>query len=98
MKKRRIYSKEFKLEALQQWEQGNQSARAVASSVGLARSALYKWKEQLREQGEDAFQGLGCRPVGPPDELTRLKKELADVTMERDNLKKAAAYWARERK
>ena len=35
MKKRKIYSKEFKLEALRQWEQGGQSARAVASSLGL---------------------------------------------------------------
>ena len=35
MKKRKIYSKEFKLEALRQWEQGGQSARAVASSLSL---------------------------------------------------------------
>ena len=98
MKKRKIYSKEFKLEALRQWEQGGQSARAVASSLGLPRSALYKWKEQLSQQGEDAFQGLGCRPAGPPDELTRLKKKLVDTEMERDILKKAAAYFARERK
>ena len=62
------------------------------------RSALYKWKEQLSEQGEDAFQGLGFMPAGPPDELTRLKKELADVKMERNILKKAQAYFARERK
>ena len=100
MKKRKIYSKEFKLEALRQWEQGGQSARAVASSLGLPGSALYKWKEQLSQQGKDAFQGLGyrTRPAGPPDELTRLKKELADVKMERDILKKAQAYFARERK
>ena len=65
MKKRKIHSKEFKSEALRQWEQGGQSARAVASSLGLPRSALYKWKEQLSEQGEDAFQGLGCRPAAP---------------------------------
>ena len=49
IKKRKIYSKEFKLEALRQWEQGGQSARAVASSLGLPRSALYKWKEQLSD-------------------------------------------------
>ena len=98
MKKRKTHSKEFKLEALRQWEQGGQSARAVASSLGLGRSALYKWKGQLSKQGEDAFQGSGCRPAGPPDELTQLKKKLADVTMERDILKKAEAYFARERK
>ena len=70
----------------------------AVSSLGLPRSALYKWKEQLSEQGENAFQGLGCRPAGPPDELTRLKKKLADTEMERDILKKAAAYFARQRK
>ena len=77
MKKRKTYSKEFKLETLRQWEQGDQSDRALALSLGLQRSALYKWKEQLIQQGEDTFQGSGCRPAGQPDELTRLKKELA---------------------
>ena len=58
MKKRKIYSKEFKLEALRQWEQGGQSARAVASSLGLPRSALYKWKEQLSDLfGTDLSSG-----------------------------------------
>ena len=83
---KKIYSKEFKLEVLRQWKQGGQSARAVASSLGLGLSALYKWKEQLSEQGEEAFQGLGCRPAGPPDELTRLKKKLADTEMEREGM------------
>ena len=48
MKKRKIYSKEFKLEALRQWEQGGQSARALASSLGLGRSALFRHRLIVR--------------------------------------------------
>ena len=48
MKKRKVYSNESKSEALRQWEQGDQSARAVASSLGLGRSALFRHRLIVR--------------------------------------------------
>ncbi len=98
MKKRNIYSKEFKLEVLRQWKQEGQSATVLARNLGLRPNMLYKWKEQFSRHGEQAFQGSGHRSVVQVDEWSRLKKELSDVKMERDILKKAAAYFARELK
>jgi transposase-like protein len=62
-----------------------------------ARNQLYKWKEQLSQRGVRAFPGSG-RGSGGNDELARLRKELEKVKEERDILKKAAAYFAKELK
>ena len=96
MVKRQTYSKEFKLEALRQLELGERPGTAIALDLGIRRNLLYKWKEQLSGNGSNAFQGSGRKPADQTDELTRLRKELADVKMERDILKKAAAYFARD--
>lgn len=96
MTKRTTYSKEFKLEALRQLELGERPGTEIARDLGIRRNLLYKWQEQLSKNGGDAFRGSGRRPVDQSDELTRLKKELSDVKLERDILKKAAAYFARD--
>lgn len=96
MSKRKTFSKEFKLEALRQLELGDKSGTEIALNLGIRRNMLYKWKDQLSAQGESAFQGGGRKPASQSDELSKLKKELADVKMERDILKKAAAYFARD--
>ena len=57
---------------------------------------FYKWKEQLGSKGEKAFRGPGRKPASDESEVERLKRELEKVTEERDILKKAAAYFARE--
>ena len=54
----------------------------------MARSAI--------KYGDGAFLGPGRRPSNQSDELAKVKKELAEVKMERDILKKAAAYFARD--
>ena len=59
---------------------------------------LYKWQEQLKKNGGQAFQGPGRKSIDQLDEMARLRKELAEVTLERDILKKAAAYFARDLK
>jgi transposase len=58
---------------------------------------LYKWKDQISRRGEKAFPGHGCRSASS-DEATRLRQELERVKEERDILKKAAAYFAKELK
>lgn len=97
-KKRQTFTKEFKLEAVRLLEQSDRSPNEIAIDLGVRRNQLYKWQKQIRAQGDNAFRGPGRKPIDQSDELTRLRKELADVTEERDILKKAAAYFARELK
>ena len=96
MTKRTTYSREFKLEALRQLELGERPGTEIARDLGIRRNLLYKWQEQLSRNGEGAFRGSGRKPANQSDELAKLKKELAEVKMERDILKKAAAYFARD--
>lgn len=96
MAKRQRFSKEFKLEAVRLLELGQKSAAQLALELGVRRNQLYKWKEQLSGKGDAAFAGAGRRPAAQESEVTRLKRELEKVKEERDILKKAAAYFARE--
>ncbi len=96
MSKRKTFSKEFKLEAVRLLEQGDKSASELAVELGIRRNMLYKWQEQQKKHGEFAFRGPGRKPDSEIDEVAQLRKELANVKEERDILKKAAAYFARE--
>ena len=95
MQNRKRYSKEFKLEALRLMKESGKPAADVARELGIRRNQLYKWHDQLSAHGEEAFPGHGRRPA-KDDEVARLKRELARVKEERDILKKAAQYFARE--
>jgi len=95
MQKRKTFSKEFKLEAVRILETSNKPAADIARELGIQRNQLYKWQEQHRAKGEEAFPGKGYR-TEKDDEIARLKRELVRVTEERDILKKAAQYFARE--
>lgn len=98
MTKRTTYSKEFKQEAVRLLESGDKTAMEVARELGIRRNLLYKWQEQLRAKGEIAFKGPG-RPKAESSkdaEITKLRQELEQVKEERDILKKAAAYFAKD--
>lgn len=95
MKKRKVFTSQFKREAVRLMESSEKSASEVARQLGVRRNQLYKWKEQLNKRGARAFAGAG-RQKGKVDELSRLRQELAKVKEERDILKKAAAYFAKE--
>ncbi len=97
MRKRRSFSAEFKREAIRLMESSGKLPSDLARELGVPRNRLYKWKEQLVRRGEGAFPGSG-RGAGNQDEVTRLRKELERVKEERDILKKAAAYFAKELK
>jgi transposase len=64
--------------------------------LGIQRNRLYKWQKELGAKGEAAFQGSGRKAASQQSEVERLKAELKKVTEERDILKKAAAYFAKE--
>ena len=95
MGKRQRFTKEFKLEAVRLIHQSGRPAVEIACELGIRRNQLHKWAAELDLQGEGAFPGPG-RQAPPAAELARLKRELARVTEERDILKKAAAYFAKD--
>jgi transposase len=96
-RKRTRYTKEFKLEALRLLEAGEKPAAQLAVELGIRRNQLHKWQSQLRSKGpQQAFRGPGTKPLAELSEVERLRRELKRVTEERDILKKAAAYFAKE--
>ena len=95
MTKRKSFTAEFKREAVRLLETSQKPAADLARELGVRRNQLYKWKEHLSKRGAQAFPGTGKRAT---DELARLRKELEQVREERDILKKAAAYFAKELK
>ncbi len=96
-RQRTRFTKEFKLEAVRLLELGQKPATQLALELGIARNQLYKWQEQLKKAGEpNAFQGPGRKKKEDLSEIERLRRELKKVTEERDILKKAAAYFAKE--
>jgi transposase len=105
-RKRQRFSKEFKLAAVKLLQSGTKPGTLIAMELGIQRNLLYKWAETLKQHGgntETAFQGPGRNKLGKHHdplkaENARLKRELARVTLERDILKKAEAYFAKRRK
>ena len=97
MTKRKSFTAEFKREAVRLLESTEKPASDLARELGIRRNQLYKWKEQLSRRGQQAFPGHGHR-IDSGDELSRLRQELERVKEERDLLKKAAAYFAKELK
>lgn len=94
-RQRRHYAREFKLEAVRLLERKDKPAAQLALELGVRRNQLYKWQKELIK-GEAAFPGSGRNRAERRGELERLRAELERVTQERDILKKAAAYFARE--
>ena len=92
---RQRFTKEFKLEAVRLMQQSGRPAAAVARELGIPRNRLYKWLHQLTRHGAEAFPGSG-RQAGVDGEVARLRREVARLTEERDILKKAARYFAKE--
>ena len=92
---RKQFTPEFKREAVQLLDSGSRPASELARELGVRRNQLYKWQREFQARGTGAFPGSGPRKERTT-EIVRLKRELARVTEERDILKKAAAYFARE--
>ena len=93
MSKRRRYSAEFKREALALTRQSDVSCRQIAKEIGINPNMLTRWKREAEGSASKAFGGTGT----PRDEeVARLKRELARVKKERDFLKEAATFFAKE--
>ena len=87
---RRQYTPEFKQEAVRLITQGGVSIARAARDLGVSRSLLGKWKQQIEDAGQighRVFPGHG-NPID--EELVRLRREVKILREERDILKKAA--------
>ena len=96
MKKAGRYPTEFKREAVRLLNLGEKPVTDLARELGVKRSLLYRWRDELNEKGEKAFSGSGRSKTEDLNENAKLRKELEKVTLERDILKKAAAYFAKD--
>ena len=92
---RRTYTPEFKLEAVKLVTELGYSVAEAARRLGIHETLLRSWKQALHDKGEQAFPGQGKLPA-VEEELRRLRAENKRLLAERDILKKAAAFFARE--
>ena len=95
MTKRKVFSREFKLEAIRLLDAGKKKATDLARELGVTPSRLYKWRDQLQRNSKDAFPGNGRR-AGQADEIAKLQREVERLREENEILKKAARYFAKE--
>ena len=93
--RRKRYSAEFKREALKRASEEGMTDVQVCEELGVSTRQIRRWRDELRAHGENAFPGHG---KSHDQELTKLRRELAKVKQERDFLKEAAAYFAKESK
>ena len=92
---RRLFTREFKVEAVKLITEQGRSFAEAAHNLGIAENLLRKWKKALDAQGGQAFPGKGNLPT-LEEELRRLRAENKRLQMERDILKKATAFFAKE--
>ncbi len=95
MTRRKRYSAEFKREALKRANEEGVTDVLVAEELGVNARQLRRWRNAVKQEGEQAFPGVGN---ARDKEMMLLKRENAKLRQERDFLKDAAAYFARESK
>jgi transposase len=96
MAKHRKFTKQFKADVVRLIKEGGKSAAEVCHDHDLHNSSVYEW---LRQADVDAGEGpTGALTTAEREELSRLRKQVRELEMERAFLKKAAAFFAKESK
>ena len=91
--KRKVYTPEFKLQAVKMITEQKLSVAETARRLGVTENLLHSWKKAVQKSGAAAFPGAGhLTPV--EEELRRLRADVKRLEMERDILKKATAFFA----
>lgn len=94
-RKRKHYSKQFKIDAVKLINEQGCKISEAARNLGIHHSSLRRWKSELETNSTQAFPGKG-HMLHEKEELYRLRKEVKQLRMEREILKKAAAFFAKE--
>ena len=98
-KTRRKYSKEFKLEAIRVYENGERSTAEVERELGITPGLLGKWKREMEQQPNkrDAFRGQGKRTEAE-ERIRQLERENALLKEDKEILKKVLKMYSKEGK
>lgn len=97
MPPRKVYSREFKLEALRLLKSSGKTKTELERELGLYQGQLHLWEKAFNKEGgnlQQAFPGTGHQNDAEA-ELSKLKRELEVVRQERDILKKALAIFSK---
>lgn len=92
-KSRKVYTQQFKEEAVQLLETSGRSANQLEQELGIGKGCLTRWKRELAAEGEHAFPGHGRLPADQ-QRLRQLERENEILRQERDILKKAIAIFS----
>jgi len=96
-KTRRKYSKEFKLEAIRMYENGERSGAEVERELGITPGLLWKWKREYDQQPHkgDAFRGQGKRTEAE-ERIRQLERENALLKQDKEILKKVLKMYSKD--
>lgn len=95
-RKRRKFTAEFKAEAVRLTTLGDRSIEKVAKDLDLTESALRRWVEQAAPETKHSTEVVEAVTPGEKAELAELRREVKRLRMERDILKAAATFFAKE--
>lgn len=91
-KKQKRYTKEFKIEAVKLVTEKGMKASEVAKDLGISQPALGSWIKDYQRIGQEAFPGKR-NLSSQEDKIRQLEQQVKRLTMEREILKKAMAYF-----
>jgi transposase len=92
---RRFFTTEFKVEAVRLVRERGVRISQAAHDLGIHQNVLRKWIKDMASNPKQAFPGRGKQRADDA-EVSRLRQELARTKAERDILKKAIAFFAKE--
>jgi len=95
-RQRRIYTRDFKLAAVRKHVEQGLSVREVASDLDIDINLIYNWKRAFQADG--TLEAHLESSTSVEAELKRLREENRQLRMEREILKKATVFFAREKK
>ena len=96
-KKRKTYTREFKLEAIELIKSSDKSIAQIERDLGLSSGQIHHWKRQLQRDGEEAFPGKGHHKA-QEEQIRQLQRENEVLRQERDILKKAITIFAQAKR
>ena len=94
--RRAIYDKQFKMATVKHVQSVSQPVKDVARELGISGTTLRRWINEYDEYGESAFPGHGNALFNSTYEIKKLQKQVEELKMENEILKKLQAFLKRK--